>query len=295
MTKPNTAELILNQDGSIYHLGLHPEDLGEVIFLVGDPDRVPVVSQYFDRIELQKKRREFNTHTGFLSGLRVTVMSTGMGTDNIDIALNELDALVNLDLKTGLAMPQHTSLKLIRMGTTGAGSEQTMIGGYLSSQLACGFDTLGHYYTNPFKAPQLEKAIQEKFDEAHMPLPFYLAKASPKLNQVIASFCTPTMTFTWPGFYGPQGRRLRLEAKYPALLHRANQLAQDQQLVSNFEMETAGILLLAQCLGHDAISINTVLANRALGTFSKNPEQAILGMIEQTLAKVSESITSSVL
>ncbi len=295
MTKPNTAELIINQDGSIYHLGLRPEDLGDVVFLVGDPDRVPVVSQYFDSIELKKQRREFNTHTGMLGSMRVTVMSTGMGTDNIDIALNELDALVNINLHTGETLDKHTILNIIRMGTTGVGAASTLVDSYLSSQIACGFDTLGHYYDNKTHLAEVQKAIQNELTTNGLDLPFYLAQSNQSLHQQVARFCKPSMTFTWPGFYGPQGRRLRIAPKHPHLLSTANTIAEEQQLVSNFEMETAGILLLAECLQHRAISINTVLANRATGEFSRQPEKAILGMIEQTLECISSlSITSSI-
>lgn len=289
MVSPSAAELILNQDGSIYHLGLLPEDLGEVIFLVGDPDRVPVVSSFFDRVELKKQRREFNTHTGYLNQKRVTVMSTGMGTDNIDIALNELDALVNLDLKTGEMKSEHTTLKIIRIGTTGAGSASTALGSYLSTHVACGFDTLGHYYHQPSHSLPIEHRVNQTLQAEQCVLPFYLAQPSQVLYEKTLSFCVPSMTFTWPGFYGPQGRRLRLSPKYPSLLQTAHAIANAEQLVSNFEMETAGILLLAQSLGHHAVSISTVLANRATGAFCSQPEKEVLGMIEATMNMVTSN------
>jgi uridine phosphorylase len=282
------SELIINPDGSIYHLNLLPEDIADTIITVGDPDRVASVSKHFDTIEVKKHKREFNTHTGTYKGKRLTVISTGIGTDNIDIVFNELDALVNINFKTREIKKEIKSLDIIRIGTSGAIQKNIPINSFLISEMAVGFDSLLHFYKSEHIQHQdISKAIVEQtewFDKKSEP---YVVKASERL---VSKFTSPKtvkgFTATNVGFYGPQGRILRLHTQDDALNDKLAAFKMDDLKITNLEMETAGIYGLSALLGHNALSLNAILANRATGEFSENPNTVVDELISYTLDKL---------
>ena len=286
------AELILNPDGSIYHLNLHPEQVAPTIITVGDPDRVKMVSQYFDRIEYKVQKREFVTHTGYVGSKRITVLSTGIGTDNIDIVINELDALFNIDLNTKTMRSVVRPLTFIRLGTSGCLVEDFPVDTILVSELAIGLDSLMHYYPQslPEEASRLQAKIRQAFSEtAILPIIPYLAVGSPSLIKQLGKDLPKGITLTATGFYAPQGRPLRLTPNYLTLLDSFQQIDLSDLTplpISNLEMETAGIYGLAQTLGHRAISFNALLANRVTGEFSQQPKKTTQRMIELVLGRM---------
>jgi uridine phosphorylase len=282
------SELIINPDGSIYHLNLLPEDIATTIITVGDPDRVDAVSKYFDTIELKKTKREFVTHTGTLRGKRITVISTGIGTDNIDIVFNELDALVNIDFASRTIKDQHTQLDIIRIGTSGSIQENVPLDSFLISEYAIGFDSLLHFYDSDHV---LEKELIEAFVQqtnwlAKKSEP-YVVKGSQELIDQLASEQTHIgFTGTNVGFYGPQSRKIRLPVKDEQLNEKLATFQYQDKKITNLEMETAGMYGLASLLGHRAISMNAIIANRPLGTFSSAPKQTVDQLIQYTLHKL---------
>jgi uridine phosphorylase len=287
--KFSDADLILNPDGSVYHLHLAPHQLAKDVILVGDPDRVPVVSSYFDTIEHQVQKREFVTHTGIYKGKRLSVVSTGIGTDNIDIVLNELDILVNIDLDARVPCKHHTSLNLIRIGTSGALQANIAVDSILCSSHGLGLDNLMHFYGTEADA-EIEELLNE-IDE-QLSLVFvnpYLFKSPGKLFDLFSRHFRVGITATCPGFYGPQGRKLNYHPTYRDLMNSMSEVQLPNELrITNFEMETAGIYGLATELGHNAISVNAIIANRVLGEFSSNPELTVRKAIEQTLSILLE-------
>lgn len=280
------SELILNADGSIYHLNLKPEDLADTIIFVGDPDRVTLVSQYFDSIEIKKGKREFITHTGTLKGKRITAISTGIGTDNIDIVMNEIDALVNIDFETKTLKPSLTSVDIIRIGTSGSIQGNIAIGTILASEYAIGFDALMQYYIKPYTAEEYQ--IKEAIAKGFSTLSFkpYVGSASKKLLDKIAQELPRGITMTAPGFYGPQGRCVRSHNVYPELIRQAGAIDLGNRTITNLEMETAGIYALANMFGHHAISINAILASRVKEEFSSNPNEVIDQAIRFVLDRI---------
>lgn len=283
------SELILNPDQSIYHLNLHPEDLAPTVLLVGDPDRVPRVSQYFDHIELKKSKREFITHTGTFNGLRISVVSTGIGTDNIDIVLNELDALVNIDFQQREVRSTLKALNLIRLGTSGALQADIPIDALVLSDLAIGFDGLLHFYeSEKIQVADVQFAFVEYSDWSVFKAIPYVVGANPELcdhlnsEEMIRGF-----TATNPGFYAPQGRSLRLIPEQPNLSEILSAFRHRDLRITNMEMETAGIFGLARLMGHKAASVNCILANRITGTFSSDPASAVDHMIRTTLRNLT--------
>lgn len=288
MSRISESDLIINPDGSIYHLNLRPEDLADTIITVGDPERVPEVSRYFDVIEVKKGNREFITHTGYLGKKRISVVSTGIGTDNIDIVLNELDALVNIDFQTREVKENLCALDIIRIGTSGAIQHDLPIGTILASSHGLGLDTLmGFYSEHPDSADALLlaqiKSHLQGFDAAQP----YLTSASTPLLQKIAADLARGITVTAPGFYAPQGRKVRATAKFPGLITQLNTFKTDQLRITNLEMETAGIYALAKVLGHHALSINAILASRVSFAFSDNPQQVVDRAIKHVLERLS--------
>jgi len=285
------SELIINADGSIYHLNLTPEDLAHTIITVGDPDRVSQVSNYFDEIEIQKGKREFITHTGRLNGKRLSVISTGIGTDNIDIVLNELDALVNIDFNKRTVNETKVSLDIVRIGTSGAIQPDIPVDSFLMSEFAIGFDALLHFYES--KAVQ-HPAWQEAF-MAHTgwskskSQPYVVAYDSVLGNQLNSSQVIFGVTATNIGFYGPQGRSLRIATAETALQKKLTSFEYQNRKITNLEMETSGIYGLSKLLGHRAVSMNCILANRSSETFSKAPEKAVDNIIKYTLDKLTSS------
>lgn len=288
MSKIAESELIINPDGSIYHLNLLPEDIAQTIITVGDPDRVSSVSNYFDTIEIQKGKREFITHTGTYKGKRLTVISTGIGTDNIDIVLNELDALVNVDLKTREVKNTHQQLNIIRIGTSGSIQSSIPVDSFLMSEYAIGFDSLLHFYQSEHvQNSAIAKAFVKHADWFSKKSIPYVVKANQELIAQLASEQTVLgFTATNVGFYGPQSRKIRLAIQDETLNDKLASFQYEGTQITNLEMETAGIYGLASLLGHSAISMNAIIANRPLGTFSKNPKQTVDQLIQYTLDKL---------
>ncbi|MDB5141883.1 MAG: phosphorylase [Mucilaginibacter sp.] len=287
MNRIAETELILNADGSLYHLNLLPEDVAGTVITVGDPERVSQVSRYFDCIELKKSKREFVTHTGTIGGKRLTVISTGIGTDNIDIVLNELDALVNIDLKTRLPKEQLQKLNIIRIGTSGAIQADIAVDSLLVSGAAFGLDTLMHYYKHQTTAPekQLLNALKSVLPK-ESGFSLYIASADQLLMNKLAHDLPQGITITAPGFYAPQGREIRARSANPELMSTIQQFSYGGQRITNLEMETAGIYGMAAALGHSAISFNVILANRITQTFSQQPELIMDNYIEKILSRL---------
>lgn len=287
MNQISNTDLILNQDGSIYHLNLLPEDIADTVITVGDPERVSEVSQYFDRIELKKGKREFITHTGYLGSKRLTVLSTGIGTDNIDIVLNELDALVNIDFKTRKLNNKLKSLDIIRIGTSGAIQEDISMDSILLSEYGLGLDSLMQYYVHELSSDErlLQDAVRTHFHSLEGILP-YISSADHGLLKTIGKDLIKGMTLTAPGFYSPQGREIRAKASFSGLLKLFRSFSFEGQRITNLEMETTGIYALSKVLGHKAISIHAILANRVNYEFSSNPAKIIDGAIQLVLARL---------
>jgi len=287
--KLKKSELIINNDGSIYHLNLLPEDLATTIITVGDPDRVSSVTKYFDTIEFSKQKREFKTETGYYKGKRITVISTGIGTDNIDIVFNELDALVNIDFETRTIKPNHTSLEIIRIGTSGTIQNTIPVDSILISELAVGFDSLLHFYDSKhIQNKAISKAIIAQTNWSEDKSKPYVVSydenlgAKFKSDSVINGF-----TATNVGFYGPQSRTLRLALQDGELNNKLANFSFEGNKITNLEMETAGIYGLAKLLGHKAVSMNAILTNRATGDFSENPDKIIDDLIVYCLTKLT--------
>ncbi len=277
-----SSELIINPNGSIYHLGIKPGEITPLIITVGDPDRVPMVSRYFDEIYLKINRREIVTHTGRLGNQQLTVISTGMGTDNIDIVFNELDALFNIDFETRTIKDDITSLKIIRLGTSGAIQEDIPLGTIIASEYAIGYDGLLGFYQCP----------PHRFSDVKVPdlgpSKGFVTPSSEMLIKTIGKDYVKGVTYTAAGFYAPQGRQLRAKTTQPNLLQQLKQLSlPGGRRITNIEMETAGLYGLGHDLGHEVISISVLLANRINGTFSPDPEAAVKHMIEDCLERIA--------
>lgn len=291
MTRIGESELIINPDGSVYHLKLKPEELARDIVVVGDPGRVAVVSARFDRIELIRQNREIVTHTGYIGQKRLTVVSTGMGTDNIDIVLNELDALANIDLEQRTIRPQHTSLNIIRLGTSGALQAGVPVDSVVASTHGIGLDGMLYYYRDLAKVA--DKAITEAFIEQTawpdvFPRP-YAVEASAELLETIGAGFIHGMTTTAPGFYGPQGRVLRLATTHPDLNSAIAGFDFNGRKVLNFEMETSALYGLGKMLGHCTLTVCAIVANRVEKTYSKDYHPVIEALIETVLERLARS------
>ena len=280
------SELIINPDGSIYHLQLRPDQLAHTIITVGDPDRVVDVSKHFDSIEHKVQHREFITHTGMLGLQRVSVVSTGIGTDNIDIVFNELDALVNIDFATRLVKEDLTSLQIIRLGTSGAMNENIPLDSILLSEGAIGLDSLMTFYHH--RADIQETLLTEAFrNHIHTALPMaqpYVAFADTTLLERFEKMGNKGLTLTAPGFYAPQGRQLRSSNQAENFVQLLHSFRHINYRITNLEMETAGIYGLGKHLGHRCLSINAIVAHRLLNVFSTHPQKTIDRMIEQALS-----------
>jgi uridine phosphorylase len=276
------SELILNPDGSVYHLGLKPGDCAPVIITVGDPNRVSTVAQYFDTIIFSHQTREIHTQTGMLSGRPISVISTGMGTDNIDIVLNELDALFNMDLQSGTPSPTHTQLTFIRLGTSGAIQSDVPTDSVIVAKTAIGFDNLLHYYDLP--THPMAKALT-----AYLSMPESISHPyGVDANSSLLSACNDLgflkgTIATNSGFYGPQLRQLRLQPKKIYSFEQLIDFTFQNQSITHFDMESSGIYGLSQLMGHKAVSISAILANRSLGSFSSNPSATVDKMIRKVL------------
>lgn len=285
MAKISEADLILNPDGSVYHLNLLPKHISDTIITVGDPNRVYSVSQYFDNIEFEMNKREFITHVGNYKNKRITVISTGIGTDNIEIFFNEIDALVNIDLKTREVKPRKKKLNIIRIGTSGALQEDVALGAHLVSDFAIGFDNLMNFYHLPATnfeneiAGDIEKVIGLNFKP-------YVIQGSKILLEKFSDGMIAGNTATCPGFYAPQGRSLRLPNRFPKFLENLNYYHKDGFWITNFEMETSAYYAFARLLGHEAISMNAIIVNRIKNKISKNPTKVVDALIKKVLDKI---------
>ncbi len=275
------TDLVLQPDGRVYHLGLRPENISEDIITVGDPGRVPEVSKYFDKVDWKSSHREFVTHTGELRGRRITVVSTGMGTDNVEIFLTEMDALVNVDLSRREPKRHHTTLRIVRVGTSGSFQSELSTGSQLISESAVGLDNLMSFYRmeQSDRESLLTKAISQA---TGVPQP-YLASGSDPLLEKFGTAMIKGNTVTCPGFYAPQGRKIRMSIRYPRLLDDLQGFSYDGFRLTNFEMETSGYYALGKLLGHEVVSASVILANRSNGEFSKHPEQDIDSLIRNVL------------
>ena len=283
------SELILNPDGSIYHLNLKPQNISNTIILVGDQDRVEKVTSHFDSIEFETQKREFKTQTGFYKGKRITVISTGIGSDNIDIVLNELDALVNIDFKTRQIKDKLTSLDIIRIGTSGALQDHIPVDSFIVSTHGLDINGMLHSYKiDAIRNTDIEEAfVQQTNWHPNKAYPIVI-KGSLKLEKTFESDKVHKgLTATAGGFYGPQGRVLRLAIQDEELNSKMDNFNFNGVKIANFEMETSAIFGLAKLMGHEAISLNAVIANRVLGAFSKNPGTVIKNLIIYTLNKIT--------
>jgi uridine phosphorylase len=287
LSMKSESELILNTKGNVYHLDLAPEMVAPICITVGDPDRVAQVSKYFDTVEHRITHREFITHSGSLQGSPIMVISTGISTDNIDIVFNELDALVNIDLISKEVKENFKQISFIRIGTSGAFDPFIPIDSLLVNRFAFGLDSLMRFYPDVVKYPDpawltsLTVNYRRLFQEA------YYGAADQDLFQILGEGLRAGIAITCPGFYGPQGRKLRLDTIYTnGVMEGLSGLNYEGYQFTNFEMETAGIYGLANALGHKAISVNIILGNRITGEFSKNPEQAVEAGIKEILQRI---------
>lgn len=288
MSKISETDLIINPDGSIYHLNLLPEDVADTIITVGDPDRVIEVSKYFDKIELQKGKREFVTHTGYIGSKRLTVISTGIGTDNVDIVLNELDTLVNVDFNTRIVNPLLKSLDIVRIGTSGSIQQDIPIGTIMVSEFGLGLDALMNYYLREISGDEhlLLDAVKNHFSHIKGIVP-YLASADHSLLNLIGKDLPKGITVTAPGFYAPQGRKVRAKNAVPDLISTLKSFSWGKYRLTNLEMETAGIYALANALGHKALSVNAILASRVNLEFSNDPGKVVDDAIQMVLNRLT--------
>ena len=288
MIRIKESELILNPDGSVYHLNLKPEDISDTLLFVGDQDRVEKITKHFDTIEFSTQKREFKTQTGTYKGKRISVISTGIGPDNIDIVLNELDALINIDFKTRTIKEKLNSLNIIRIGTSGSLQSDIPVDSFLIGTHGLDLNGMLHFY-------ELEDICNHEIENAFMKHTHWNSnKARPivisnslELERIFESKQTyKGITGTAGGFYGPQGRVLRLAIQDSELNNKMNSFLYNGFRISNLEMETATIYGLSKLLGHNALSLNAIIANRANGTFSKNPAKTIESLILYTLDRL---------
>jgi uridine phosphorylase len=285
-----SSELILNPDGSLYHINLKPEHLAHDIIFVGDQNRVEAITQHFDSVEFTTQKREFKTQTGTYKGKRITVISTGIGPDNIDIVMNELDALVNIDLETRQPKANLTSLNIVRIGTSGSLQSDIPVDSFVASRYGLGLDNMMRsYLIDGICEKEIEQAFIEHTSWDMRKGAPYVVQSSPEL---LAKFAGAQLfegfTGTAGGFYGPQGRVLRLAIQDPELNAKMDSFSYKGTRMTNLEMETSAIYGLAKLLGHKALSLNAIIANRANGTFSENPYKPVEALIEYTLNKLVE-------
>lgn len=276
------TDLILNPDGSVYHLNLLPRHIADTVIAVGDPNRVSMIGEYLDSIEYEINKREFITITGKYKGKRVTVISTGIGTDNVEIVLTELDALVNIDLKTREPRARKKKLRIIRLGTSGALQEDIAVGSHVISEFGIGLDNLMMFYRFSMNEWEYELAGQIQH-QAGLPFQPYVVEGSASLLKQFGPDMVTGNTVTCPGFYAPQGRQVRAQTALPDLLDKLNYFHHRDFWLTNFEMETSAYYALGRLLGHDVISLNAIIANRVKNMFAKDPYAVVRSLIEKTL------------
>ncbi|MCE5319494.1 MAG: nucleoside phosphorylase [Bacteroidales bacterium] len=290
MSQIPSSELIINSDGSIFHLHIKPEELADTVILVGDPGRVELVSSFFESKEFVRSSREFVTVTGKYKGKRITVLSTGIGTDNIDIVVNELDALANIDLKTREPKKEHKRLTLLRIGTSGAIQPDIPIGSFVLSHISVGCDGLLNWYANRESVSQLdmERAFVKHFDwPLNLPAP-YFAKASERMIKLFEKETIKGVTISASGFYGPQGRVLRLPLAIPDMVSKFESFRFNGDRITNFEMEGSAIAGLSALLGHDAATVCCIIANRHLHESQPDYKPYIKKLVTLALEKLTQ-------
>jgi len=289
MARIAESELILNPDGSIYHLKLKPEDIAETIILVGDPGRVENVSSYFERIELKVQNREFVSHTGYFNGKRISVISTGIGTDNIDIVVNELDALVNIDLQKREIKEVHTALQLVRIGTSGALQEDIPVDSVVLSLYGLGLDGLMNFYEHKgvHETAMAAAFIEQTGWKRELNYP-YLIKGSEQLAEKLIEGTHTGITATACGFYGPQGRILRLQPSVENLNEKLTAFRYGELRITNFEMETSALYGLSKLLGHHAATVCAIIANRIAKQYSRDYHKTVNDLIVKTLENLTK-------
>lgn len=283
------SELILNDDGSIFHLHLRPEHLADKIILVGDPGRVKLAASFLDSIEVEVENREFRTATGLYNGKRISVVSTGIGTDNIDIVMNELDALVNVDLETRLPKENHRTLEIVRVGTSGSLQADIPIDSYLLSEKSIGFDGLLNYYANrnEFCDLDFEQDFMSTVDwNALLPKPYVVDSSSIMVDRIHSEETIKGVTISAPGFYGPQGRIIRLNTVDDGLNDKIAAFRHAGHMITNYEMESSAIAGLSLMLGHEATTVCAIIANRANGTSSPDYKTTIVKLLKYVLERI---------
>lgn len=285
------SEMIITGRGAIYHLDLRPEELADTIIVVGDPDRVKKVSKHFDKIECQQQHREFITHTGYIGNKRLSVMSTGIGPDNIDIAINELDALANIDFETREIKKDFKKLNIIRFGTSGSLQADIPVDSFVASTHGLGLDNLLNFYAYEKSKDEQDMAnafVEQTKLDTSITNPYAFKGSETLINKFGDSFFKG-ITVTCPGFYGPQGRILRLGVSSPGLIDRLTHFNFNNHRITNFEMETSAIYGLGRLLGHECLSVNVIVANRVVQQFSKDSNAAVERLIKEAL----EALTAS--
>lgn len=290
MKKIAESELILNSDKSIYHLKLQPHQIATDIIVVGDPNRVKLISDKFSSIEHVVENREFITHTGYFNNKRISVVGTGIGTDNIDIVLNELDALVNIDLDEKVVKNKLTSLNIVRIGTCGALQEHINVNDFVVSEYALGLDGLMNFYEMDY-TPKEQTILKEFYTQTNYSKQLtqpYIVKGSSRLHQLFVADCHSGITATACGFFGPQGRELRLKLKEPQLNDKLHQFGFEDLKINNFEMETSAIYGLSRLMGHQACTVCVVVANRYNKSFTKDYHPAMEQLVDLVLQKLTQ-------
>lgn len=285
MPKIAESELIINSRGAVYHLDVRPEELADTVILVGDPDRVKKVSHYFDKIEHRLQHREFITHTGYIGNKRLSCTSTGIGPDNIDIALNELDALANIDFTTRTIRENFSKLNIIRFGTSGSLQADIPVDSFVASTHGLGLDNLLNFYAYEKTAEERDLAaafIEQTQLDTNITNPYAFA-GSPALLGRFGNNFHKGITVTCPGFFGPQGRVLRLPVSSPGLIDKLTHFKFNDHRITNFEMETSAIFGLGRLMGHECMSVNAIIANRVVQQFSANSDAAVEQLIKQSL------------
>jgi uridine phosphorylase len=290
MSRIAESELIINDRGAVYHLNCRPEEIANTIITVGDPDRVATVSKYFDTIEFKNHHREFITHTGYIGKKRLTCVSTGIGPDNIDIVLNELDALVNIDLHTRTIKEKLTVLNIIRLGTSGSLQKEIPVDSFVAGTHGLGLDNLMNFYRtqNNEEEKQIIQAFNTHTQLSSGNISPYINMASAALIKHFTEGYHQGITVTCPGFYGPQGRILRMGLAYPNLIDNLTGFNFGNHRISNFEMETSAIYGMGKILGHHCLSLSAIVANRISKQFSANGNAAVEQLIKTSLAIIEK-------
>jgi uridine phosphorylase len=286
------SELIITPRGSIYHIDCRPEEVATTIILVGDPDRVDEISKHFDKIEYKNKHREFITHTGYIGNKRLSVCSTGIGPDNIDIVMNEMDALFNIDFSSRTIKENITQLQFIRFGTSGSLQEDIPVDHFVAGTHGLGLDNLLHFYSH--NTDEAERQILGAFInhtglQGHLSQPYISPAGVSLLKQFVSEEYHHGITVTCPGFYGPQGRILRMGLSQPLLVDRLSSFRFGAHRISNFEMETSAIYGIGKILGHQCLSLNAIIANRISKTFSSDTKAVIDKLIKKSLNIIADS------